>query len=296
MAMGSLEKKKKRGDKGAYPLGDVIKETNAKGVTDELIPLDWGSLLYDPELLGWDKKRGGDPVSRFIAAAKNFKDMGNPLKAMQAGKIFVNDLISIDKRRKAKEAKENSKLDPKTGLRLKKQKTSADDDLIKTNPNYNTSGGAGNSNCYACALTYDLRRRGYEVTAPLDNDGGAAGNVIQCYKGGEPKYVLSEEPRGAHKVGHNTALTREANKAFASEPDNTRGIAWVKWDNGTTVNGAGGHVVAYEKHNGKTMLYDAQTGEKVQVADYVDEASAFMYMRTDNLDVNYNKVKTIVDY
>ena len=57
----------------------------------------------------------------------------------------------------------------------------------------------------------------------------------------------------------------------------------------------GAYLVAYEKENGNAVIYDAQTGQKVKIDDYIDTADSVGYFRTDNLEINYDAAKKVVE-
>lgn len=250
----------------------------------------------------------GDTQNRIKQISKgqrflnNLSNLGQALtgsslnRSIQAGRAFLNDIGVSARKFKSDISKFGDKVDTKTGLRLKKNKTSKDDDLVKANPSYGMSDGTGNSNCYACTIAYDLRKRGYDVTATEDNDGDVMSNIRKCYK--NPKPVLVEpSPAQMTKenytdkdgVYHNKALTNEVRDNLLKEPDGSSGYMAIKWTSG------GGHAVAYEKENGKVMIYDAQTGQKVKLDKYLDVATDVAYFRTDNLEMNYNEAKKVVD-
>ena len=236
-----------------------------------------------------DKVHKFTPAQKFINSIALLGQALTSLKpdvAIDSGKKFIDSINNAGKNIASNTKKFFSKKDSKTGWALKSKKTSKQDDLKSTNPNYDEPYGTGKRNCYACTLAYDLRRRGYEVTATEDNDGSGYKNILSLYKNPKPKYVKSDSY--VSPTSKNKALTKELEQELAKEPDNSRGYLCLTWS------GGGGHAMAYEREGNKTYIYDAQTGNKLELSEYVDNAKDAIYFRTDNIDVNVDKAKEYV--
>lgn len=234
---------------------------------------------------------------RFLYTALNLKTALTslkPLTSLQAGQVAIRDIQISAKKAAVEQSKKSDKIDPKTGLRLKKKATSKDDDLKKTNPSHGLSDGTGDVNCYACVVAYDMRKRGYDVTAAEDYNGANMTTITSLYKNAKPKLVSSQKTNQNYidnaGIYHNRNLTNELKDELKKEPNGSSGYLSFKW-NGSS----GGHAVAYEKENGHVLIYDPQNGEKYELEQYCDKASDVAYFRTDNLEINYKNAKKVVD-
>lgn len=247
---------------------------------DNLYKADKNIKLSEPSLL--DKAMG------FVS------NLGQTLFApsigenVQGAKNFIGTIKEGYNQAKSSITKLMSKKDSKTGLALKSEKTSKSDDLKSVNPGWENQDGYSQNNCPCCSVAYDMRRRGYEVTAKETARGLTSEQCVSFYKNPKVHTVVADnrdvspERRG---------LTKEVTKEMAKEPDGSRGIAFMDWYPGNT----GGHMVSYEVENGKVYIYDAQSGEKLKLSEYSDMAISFSYYRTDNLEPDYDQIKKVVN-
>lgn len=201
--------------------------------------------------------------------------------------------MAYDRNKQAEETKSKSPVDSSTGLHLKRKSTSKEADLEAVNPSYTYPDSGGRMNCYACSVAYDMRRRGYEVTATEDMNGANFKAIKSMYKNADPITVVSDTPETIptkNGMPYNKGLTKEVYKQMKAEPEGSRGIALVVW-----AGSGGGHAVSYEIENGKPYIYDAQSGEKLEMSDYTDKSTSYIYFRTDNLEPDMNNVKKVVN-
>lgn len=203
---------------------------------------------------------------------------------------------------------QNSKKDPKTGLPLKSREYSEKEDLKYTNTHHKMikNDGAVN-NCVRCTNAYELRRRGYNVTAKLVNSGtngeefakklfGAKDAVqIDGYEYWNPEKKMERKDlvrESLAKQGY-SGCYRKTIKQMKNEPD-SRGQMLIQWDRYC------GHSFIYSVKNGKVKFMDAQTGQilnNFQIKhEYFNHAFAAKYQRLDNCpNINKSMLKEVVN-
>ena len=145
--------------------------------------------------------------------------------------------------------------------------TSFADNLDATNPNFEY-GDEWTVNCQRCVPTYEMRARGYDVTAlPCveDND----------YLSYHP-YDVWENPVVNTAFGNGMNDIQSAMKGWG---DGSRAQICVQWEKGD-----GGHTFIAEQKNGKTVFFDPQNGE-MDASWYFDnvKSGSVTFCRTDNL-------------
>ena len=218
------------------------------------------------------------------------------METIQGGAEFIGGFLEVGKQIKANAAKAGTKKDSH-GIALKKQDLGKDYDLKATNPGWDNKDGFSQTNCPLTSVAYDMRRRGYEVTAKQHLGGLSRNQIASFYKNPKIHSVTSDEKVdnalnltvGELSKAQGQKLTKAVEKQFKTEPDNTRGLACVSWQ------GGGGHIFAYEKEKGIVKFYDPQSGEKLNVSDYVNRSKEFEYFRTDNLEPDYEQVKKVIE-
>lgn len=159
--------------------------------------------------------------------------------------------------------------------------------LSGSNPHYNPNFAAYSMNCQRAVVAYELRRRGYDVTALHTYQGDTLPRVVT--KKGEA--VLTARWMGAFHgaktdvVGARTRKKAEENlvNKMKSYGDGSRAVVYVRW------NDKGGHVFNAEYKNGKMFYRDAQTGKNVNLQHYLSMArpQSVGLVRTDNLKLSY---------
>lgn len=156
---------------------------------------------------------------------------------------------------------------------------SIDNALKNVNPNHNYEYSEFSENCQRCVIAYELRRRGYNVTALPTYKGDKL-----PYSTGNGRGIWQKAFRHAKpvRVGATTtqAAQNKVEKQMKSWGKGTRGIIQIP-----------GHVFNCENVNGKIRYVDAQTGTKYSSKDVFGrltkrEAGHIYLTRTDNLRIS----------
>lgn len=152
------------------------------------------------------------------------------------------------------------------------------------NPNYDPTGRYSDyrENCQRCVVAYEMRRRGYDVTALPTYAGDTAPRVRRTDKNGDwDGWLKAFRKAKPTNVGASRAKGVEDNieKNMAKWGAGSRAVVSLYWK------GGGGHVFNVENVNGSTVAVDAQTGKKVSLANYLGQArpGSVTLIRTDNL-------------
>lgn len=189
-------------------------------------------------------------------------------------------------------------VDKETGLRLKdpSKKWSVEEDLKAVNPEYGDPISSGaNNNCVLCSLTYDLRRRGYDVRAQRAQDGWDANDLKHWYPDMKYKSNSLAEKKPSYEEFISTNDAKKADyaskcvKSISSLGEGARGVACVMWGASS-----GGHATAFEVKNGKVHMYDPQSGnEYSDVNKYFERSWDCKIARLDNIKPNPKTIKEV---
>ena len=133
------------------------------------------------------------------------------------------------------------------------------------NPNL-SKGGLYEKNCGYSSITYEMRRRGFDVEAKVKNSLHIS-EWGRMFKGFVPKKPQTDN------------VLAEITKDIEAWGNGARGIIGGKWK------GNGGHYFNFEVIDNKCVFVDAQTG-RYDVKYYLDylEPTKIFYGRTDNLE------------
>jgi hypothetical protein len=208
----------------------------------------------------------------------------------ESGKMLAGLSTSKLKESFAKKRYENSETDPKTGFKLKSEETTPKSDVKKVNPGYYNFNNNTKNNCVLCSTAYEMRRRGYEMTAPPASSGW--NKNPKFFKGekhkdfydstGWSKVKITDDNINEYRSKLSGWITEETTK----QGNGARGELHIVWSTGN------GHSVAYEIANNELMIYDAQTGETYKGFNkFKDVVNNVSYARRDNLEFNTEELK-----
>ncbi len=140
-------------------------------------------------------------------------------------------------------------------------------------------------NCQRCVVAYDLRRRGYDVTALPTYEGDTLpetrirGNVHWgrwqgAFQNAKP---VSVKAKTSEKV------VKNIESRMKSYGDGARGVISIVYKNSSK-----GHVFNVEQRKGKTYFVDAQSGKRLWAKNFIDivDRSTVTLTRTDNLKIS----------
>lgn len=163
-----------------------------------------------------------------------------------------------------------NEFDEKKYLRELKQ------DLKECNPNYDL-GIMWKINCQRCAPTFEMRRRGYDVTALPRKFGDQSGLEYHPFD-------VWKNPEVIHCKGNGLA---DIERNMEKWGNGARAEIVVMWKGGGS-----GHAFVAERVNGKTRFYDPQNAN-MDVSAYFNrvESDSVKICRTDNLEINEGKMK-----
>lgn len=177
------------------------------------------------------------------------------------------------------EEREDAPIDEETGLKKKTKEYSIEEDVSRVNPEYNAKTGT-TQNCALCSITYDMRRRGYDVSANYASYGYTNKAMASVYKDASFSEIYKDPEKFDSAISSNGG---------------TRGIITMTWSNGS------GHAIAYEKSDSGIKYIDAQCNKIMNATDfskkYLSKAYMYDYMRTDDKELNVGELEnTTHDY
>lgn len=201
--------------------------------------------------------------------------------------------------------------DPKTKLPKKNREYTEKEDLEYVNPGYNRiDNNNSTNNCVRCTMAYELRKRGYNVTAAKSISGCNGEEFAQKLFGakkrtyiegyGKIKTKLSDPTQTKEWQDRKIAASEGKAKAYdptvaaLSKQKNARGQMIVTWPSGYS-----GHSFIYEVKNGNVRFLDAQNGKiytEKAARELFGSVLFVSYQRLDNCkDINKSLLKEVVN-
>ena len=229
-------------------------------------------------------------------AEKYFKEHREELQEQydNLDNIKYSDINHVNNRktRDYMNTREDQKTDKDSGLKLKKADTTKEEDMAAVNPEYNTYNYA-RYNCALCSMTYDMRRRGYDVIAGYTDEGTTPKVMEKYYPGSKHEDLAGDILRSASTMVNAKRLSKEqCDNAIRkiSEQKDSRGAINVYWYGYNA-----GHSMAYDvDSNGIFTIRDCQsnqsyTGDKA--LSLLRKTSYVGYIRTDNVKPDIEAMK-----
>ena len=164
-------------------------------------------------------------------------------------------------------------------------------DHLRPNPNFNKGGGY-RTNCQSCVVTYEMRRRGYNVQT-LPNNAGSMLKVlshdtslawVDRTTGKPPAYIIPGQPT-VKKTFAYLQSELKSNNRYTIE------FAWK---------GSGAHIVHIYKRGDLLHIYDPQCGELYKGLDVLEylkrvRPSTVQLLDVEACDVNLNVLNKIME-
>ena len=241
---------------------------------------------------------------------------------ISAGKKKIHEMKingKLDKTLKKVEKNKTGEIDEKTGFHKKTKEMSVEEDAKAVNPGHNREIEKTNSNCVYCSMTYEMRRRGFDVTAELrDKAMNGKKATVEAFPGAKPvpidyNHIYKKPPYNSEyqaqfklddkstmtklkqmdvlaKQGLNYDISKAFNKTMKSDYKGTRGSIMVQWPSGY-----GGHALSYDvDKKGNVSIIDPQVGTVITgktVDDYLARTRTIDVIRLDNVKYDPEKVK-----
>lgn len=167
----------------------------------------------------------------------------------------------------------------------KNYESTPDEDMNAVNKNFSTKDydDTYETNCAYASLAYDMRRRGYEVTADNEMSTDTLSSIAEFYEGDrKPKIEPSKNSNNSEAIKENM---------LKEYPEGSYGYFNVYWK------GGGGHSFTWSVENGDVIIRDCQTNEKMPINEcyYFDYTDMVAHMRTDDLKLS-KRALLKVDY
>ena len=185
--------------------------------------------------------------------------------------------------------REGCETDKSTGFFKKKREMTVEEDVARVNPLVHNFDLNTKNNCMLCTATYDLRRRGYEVTAKKASEGYITTDIGYWYKNAKINLIVGRNEKGKRST---KAMISELKNDLVKQGDGARGNLMVTWSNMK-----GGHSVAYEIQDGQLRILDAQINKIYKNPDSLLKrcTNTVTYVRLDNLKINTKNIKEVAE-
>jgi len=156
----------------------------------------------------------------------------------------------------------------------------------KVNPLFKTGDYEWTYNCQRCVVAYEMRLRGYDVTAkprlPKDED-----TIFQIgSKWSESFEGFSWESPGYYSPGDNAYSAELLERDMIKQGEGARFVMCIQWRKHYWQDRADGHVLIGIVKDHKVVYYDPQSGKKAQSWKYKCNPRETMYARIDNLHID----------
>lgn len=251
--------------------------------------IEKGRKFVDEVIFG--KKKGG---LRFDAKEQKVKYIARVKMSNGKYKYFYDEETYERYLKRAEYQKNEPEFMKKIPKISEEDDGSADEDMAAVNKDYSPYDKATSQNCTNCTAAYELRCRGYDVSAAdyknyvMNYDNASFLRFPLYYK--DAKTIRLDDEGKEHKSPLNNTVaykryeydSRTVTEAILKHSGkNTRGDISVLWKEALA-----GHSMVYEVDSkGKVTIRDCQTNKKYNVEDIVDKVNAISITRTDNLEL-----------
>lgn len=243
----------------------------------------------DPHKKGFDQRKAALALNAVTA-------LYNPVSAANLVANLVKGGAARAKTRKYEKERSRNEIDKETGFHLKSNDLTPEQDLERVNPGYGRNTDDVANNCMLCTATYELRRRGYDVTANEARRGFSEEDLKKWF----PKATLERIPKEVNTskssfsdlklmyTGKDKEYAKKVINNMSKQPNGSRGNLMVNF-----FRGGSGHSVFYEIQNGKLIIRDSQINKTYNdPIDFLSRCSNVRYARLDNVDFNNETIRT----
>lgn len=206
--------------------------------------------------------------------------------AVQAGKEIVESVKVDMKAAEIEKRKKSEPVDPKSGFHVNTQNQTEEENLKSVNAKYKNLDMGSKNNCMLCSVTYEIRRRGYDVTANVADYGYNMKDINRWFPEATPTVIPKQNWSATeHRYVNSIDVFRDQ---CLSQGNDASGVVLVSWKDG------GGHAMHYRVEDGNVIISDPQTGQVYGdpsiLTNYITEIS---YCRLDNQEPNYKALKEV---
>ena len=243
------------------------------------------------------QKYGIEPAAAIVLGLLSVVTVAEISREALVAKDFVDTIIAENKGKKIdKLIAENNVIDEKTGIKLKQKEMTKDEDMKIINPLYKTKIPGARENCVICSVCYDLRQRGYDVTANLRHQGYGLTDdqILKIYPGSKIEWLAGPkifDPTNKHTNLSKQEVKDVTNKIIKQQGEGARGQVLIRFVKNGRV---GGHSMAYDIENNKLVIRDCQSCKKYSPEQILTKAITVEILRTDNLEPDYKIAKECI--
>ena len=271
------------------------------------------SVAVNPSKPSWDhSKSNKSSAAKFAAKVALDVLTLNPIALTTDVTRGVQAVAASSKEKNEEKRKSELSVDKETGLRLKSGNFTPEQDLKVINPGFRNFDANTKNNCMLCTTAYEMRRRGYDVSARKASYGYTHNDLKAWFPKVEVKQFESDPFSKISKLkkdsdeyktemkqlkksvvkaslGMNLDFANKVVSELEKQPNGSRGNLMVRWANGS------GHSMIYEVNDGKVTVRDAQVNKTIRnpKSVLVNTYSA-TYARTDNLEFDKKRIKEAV--
>lgn len=237
-----------------------------------------------PELIDRSKTKQ-DNVTKRVAVDLAYTILSPMNVVFLASDGISNGISSAKEKAYLKKREKNSEYDPETGFYMKKPgEYDEKQDLAVVNPRFNDMNTNSKNNCMLCTTTYDLRKRGYDVTAQKDSEGYTFGDLKRWYPDAKQEKNSRFNPDGSF-IPQKQYIQNTINN-LKKQGDGARGNLMIFYTQG------GGHSIVYEVKNGQLYFKDGQANIVYKNPEKVLKmTSANSFARLDNIEPDLKRIK-----
>lgn len=198
---------------------------------------------------------------------------------VSAGRTVVEAIKAEAKGNQIERRKKSEPIDPKSGFHINTQNMTEQENVQAVNAKYKNLDCGTKNNCVLCSVTYEMRRRGYDVTANAADEGYYMADIYRWFPKAQPQ-----------KVPVSTFNDTDFKNMCLAQGEGASGVVMVTWYNGS------GHAMHYQVKKGKVIVTDAQSGDVYddglnKLATLVNDVSI---CRLDNQEPDYQALRAEV--
>lgn len=232
-------------------------------------------------------------VSTILRVASAIPVVNLPVVATQ-GAVSVAKMIKENKLQKTVDQLDKSSIK----IPKKDRSSTPEEDEAAVNPERGRAGST--NNCMYCTAAYDMRRRGYDVSAEYSKNGHTNSEMESWYPGAKAVAFQSGnyyDIKNAFSLSYKRRNSEDAAQTLSALGDGARGHLGVHFQSGMF---EGNHSVAFENRDGKTYILDTQVGQSWDSVDAYSKAAGGIaqrgaiftdYIRLDNVNPDMNAIK-----